>query len=103
MTYRGNVYFVSIPVSVFCEYICWHAEAKSRTGKPWKVTISFFLVSRPVSGAKPRLIRTRPASRTWKWWVNLPAGAAAYTKSRTRDLLKLKQAAYHLIQPLVGV
>ncbi|GKU97827.1 hypothetical protein SLEP1_g10910 [Rubroshorea leprosula] len=51
----------------------------------------------------PRLIRTRPASRTWKWWVNLPAGAAAYTKSRTRDLLKLKQAAYHLIQPLVGV
>ncbi|GKV37414.1 hypothetical protein SLEP1_g45445 [Rubroshorea leprosula] len=28
----------------------------------------------------------RPASRTWKWWVSLPTKAAAYTRSRTRDL-----------------
>ncbi|GKV47844.1 hypothetical protein SLEP1_g54703 [Rubroshorea leprosula] len=48
--------------------------------------VLFFSVSRPVSGALPRLFRTRPASRTWKWWVSLPARTAAFTRSRTRDL-----------------
>ncbi|GKV05280.1 hypothetical protein SLEP1_g17310 [Rubroshorea leprosula] len=25
MTYGGDVYFVSVPVSVFRHYTCWHA------------------------------------------------------------------------------
>ncbi|GKV46379.1 hypothetical protein SLEP1_g53366 [Rubroshorea leprosula] len=46
-------------------------------------SVAAFLCAQQVS---PRLIRTRPASRTWKWWVSLPTGATAYTRSRTRDL-----------------
>ncbi|GKU98545.1 hypothetical protein SLEP1_g11537 [Rubroshorea leprosula] len=25
MTYRGDVYFVSIPISIFRDCTCWHA------------------------------------------------------------------------------
>ncbi|GKV25041.1 hypothetical protein SLEP1_g34549 [Rubroshorea leprosula] len=35
MTYRGDVYFVSVLVPVFRDYTCWHAiRSKTEDGEP---------------------------------------------------------------------
>ncbi|GKV12291.1 hypothetical protein SLEP1_g23459 [Rubroshorea leprosula] len=37
MTYRGNVYFVFVPISVFHDYSCWHAISLIK-GHPYLLT-----------------------------------------------------------------
>ena len=99
---RGERYSSGFFVAVMCIVLVNRKIKKKKKGCNYCSFFSFFfLVACPVSEALPRLIRTRPASRTWLWWVSLPTGVSAYTRTRTRDLLKRIRAAYHSDQPLL--
>ncbi|GKV49726.1 hypothetical protein SLEP1_g56461 [Rubroshorea leprosula] len=52
MTYRGDVYFIFVPVSVFCDYTCWHTISLIK-GYPYlliELSHSFFLST--ISGSE---------------------------------------------------
>ncbi|GKV11450.1 hypothetical protein SLEP1_g22710 [Rubroshorea leprosula] len=61
MTYKGDVYFVFVLVSVFRDYTCWHALSLIR-GTPYLLTEIFYLIVflyQPFQEAKPRTEKPR--------------------------------------------
>ncbi|GKV53516.1 hypothetical protein SLEP1_g60037, partial [Rubroshorea leprosula] len=85
------------------------AKMGTRLNNPFAVfehcnmNVAFFLVSHPVSGALPRLLRTRPAvAHQNGGWVS-QRKLLRIQGFELKTLFKLKQTACHLIQPLVGV
>ncbi|GKV03889.1 hypothetical protein SLEP1_g16125 [Rubroshorea leprosula] len=59
MTYRGDVYFVSVPVSVFRDCTCWHALSLIRALHIYLLSLSHSFPCPPFQEVKPRTGKPR--------------------------------------------